>query len=228
MLRRAFETEILDDGDNLIGPWRCPRQMLADQVYDDHVSIHDDATARRLGFKGGTIEGPTHFSQFAPLGERLWGDAWFETGCLSAHYRNAAVEGEEVQAVIVKPPPGAREAEIRMIKRNDADSARHSVRRWSRGPDGAGKTSRRRAASASGPGHSRRRPGRHEVRAPARAYEYGPDHGRALPILPAKQARRHHRAFLALRPGEGARKQMGQGSHSHRDAQRPFPVHSAR
>ncbi len=124
MLRRAFETEILDDGDNLIGPWRSPRQMLADQVYDDHVSIHDDATARRLGFKGGTIEGPTHFSQFAPLGERLWGDAWFETGCLSAHYRNAAVEGEEVQAVIVKPPPGAREAEIRMIKRDGAEILR--------------------------------------------------------------------------------------------------------
>lgn len=137
MLRRAFETEILDDGDNLIGPWRCPRQMLADQVYDDHVSIHDDATARRLGFKGGTIEGPTHFSQFAPLGERLWGDAWFETGCLSAHYRNAAVEGEEVQAVIVKPPPGAREAEIRMIKRNEqfCEAQRPSLeprarRRW--------------------------------------------------------------------------------------------------
>ncbi|MGO9423379.1 hypothetical protein [Roseiarcus sp.] len=124
MLRRAFETEILDDGVNLIGPWRSPRQMLAEQVYDDHVSIHDDATAQRLGFKGGTIEGPTHFSQFAPLGERLWGDAWFESGCLSAHYRNAAFEGEEVQAVIVKPPPGARETEIRMIKRDRAEVLR--------------------------------------------------------------------------------------------------------
>ena len=46
--------------------------MLAEQTYDDHVSIHDDATAQKLGFKGGTIEGPTHFSQFAPLGDRLW------------------------------------------------------------------------------------------------------------------------------------------------------------
>ena len=40
MLRKAFETEIIDDGANLIGPWRSPRQMLAEQVYDDHVSIH--------------------------------------------------------------------------------------------------------------------------------------------------------------------------------------------
>ena len=85
MLRKAFETEIIDDGANLIGPWRSPRQMLAEQVYDDHVSIHNDATAQQLGFKGGAIEGPTHFSQFAPLCERLWGAAWFETGCLSAH-----------------------------------------------------------------------------------------------------------------------------------------------
>ena len=77
--------DIADDGAQLIGPWRNPRQMLAEQIYDDHVSIHDDATAKRLGFKGGTIEGPTYFSRFAPLGERLWGEAWFETGCLSAH-----------------------------------------------------------------------------------------------------------------------------------------------
>ena len=103
MLRKAFETEIIDDGANLIGPWRSPRQMLAEQVYDDHVSIHDDATAQQLGFKGGAIEGPTHFSQFAALGERLWGTTWFETGCLSAHYRNPVFErrrgaGGHVQA----------------------------------------------------------------------------------------------------------------------------------
>ena len=36
---------------------------------------------------GRNAKGPTHFSQFAPLGERLWGEAWFETGCLSALYR---------------------------------------------------------------------------------------------------------------------------------------------
>lgn len=41
--------------------------MLADQSYDRHSSIHDDATAQQLGFKGGTIEGPTNFSPFAPL-----------------------------------------------------------------------------------------------------------------------------------------------------------------
>ena len=98
--------------------------MLAEQVYDDHVSIHDDATAKRLGFKGGTIEGPTHFSQFSPLGGRLWGEEWFETGCLSAHYRNPVFEGEEVQAYDGKPPAGARETEILMVKRDGAEVLR--------------------------------------------------------------------------------------------------------
>jgi len=79
---RAFDTAIEETPGRLTGPWRSPYQMLHAQVYDAHASIHDDATARKLGFKGGTIEGPTHFSQFAPLGERLWGRAWFERGCI--------------------------------------------------------------------------------------------------------------------------------------------------
>ncbi|MGH8187010.1 MAG: hypothetical protein ACREUC_10635, partial [Steroidobacteraceae bacterium] len=68
-----FATPIQDSGDAVIGPLRVPRQMLAEQQYDSHTSIHDDATAQKLGFKGGTIEGPTHFSQFAPLCVALWG-----------------------------------------------------------------------------------------------------------------------------------------------------------
>ena len=70
---KAFETAITETSDSLVGPWRRPHQMLNAQVYDSHASIHDDATAQKLGFQGGTIEGPTHFSQFAPLCENLWG-----------------------------------------------------------------------------------------------------------------------------------------------------------
>src|SRR3954464_1330530 len=117
MTEAAFTTELLESGNLLVGPWRSPYQMLHAQVYDAHASIHDDATARKLGFKGGTIEGPTHFSQFAPLGERLWGRAWFERGCISAHYRNAAFEGEEVQAIIMKPTPGQGQCGIQMLNR---------------------------------------------------------------------------------------------------------------
>jgi hypothetical protein len=124
MSEPAFRTEILERDNLLVGPWRSPKQMLHAQVYDSHASIHDDATARKLGFQGGTIEGPTHFSQFAPLGERIWGQAWFETGCLSAHYRNPAFEGEEVQASIEKPKPGQTVCAIGMTRRDGTEILR--------------------------------------------------------------------------------------------------------
>ncbi|GAA5233366.1 hypothetical protein FOZ76_09275 [Verticiella sediminum] len=92
----------------IAGPLRKPRQMLADQTYDSHKSIHDDATAADLGLRGAPIEGPTHFSQFDPLLLALWGPAWFETGCISAHYQNMVVEGEEVRAFVEQPAPDAR------------------------------------------------------------------------------------------------------------------------
>jgi len=121
---KAFETTIAESADSLAGPWRRPHQMLHAQTYDSHASIHDDATAQKLGFQGGTIEGPTHFSQFAPLCERLWGQAWFETGCISVHYRNPAFEGEEVQAILAKPEPGAVQSVIHMVKRDGTEVLR--------------------------------------------------------------------------------------------------------
>ena len=96
MLKKPSDTDIADDGAQLTGPWRSPRQMLAEQVYDDHVSIHDDATAKRLGFRGGAIEGPTHFS-------------------------HPAFEGEEVQAIMSRPPAVARETDVLMVKRDGAE-----------------------------------------------------------------------------------------------------------
>src|SRR4030088_1768466 len=124
MNTEAFETAISESGNLLTGPWRSPKQMLHAQVYDSHASIHDDATAQKLGFQGGTIEGPTHFSQFAPLCERIWDQPWFETGCLSAHYRNPAFEGEEVQANIEQAKPGQTICAIGMTKRDGTEILR--------------------------------------------------------------------------------------------------------
>ena len=98
--------------------------MLATQKYDNHTSIHDDATAQKLGFKGGTIEGPTHFSQFAPLCVALWGPQWLAQGCLSAHYRNACFEGEKVRAFVTKPPDGATQTTIRMQREDGTEILR--------------------------------------------------------------------------------------------------------
>lgn len=91
----------------LCGPLREPKQMLADQEYSGHSSIHDDSMAEKLGFRAGPIEGPTHFSQFTPLLADIWGQAWFERGCFSAHFQNMVVEGEQVRSFVERPAPGA-------------------------------------------------------------------------------------------------------------------------
>lgn len=97
---------------SLCGPLRSPRQMLAEQTYDGHLSIHDDQTAGDLGLRAGPIEGPTHFSQFDPLLFQLFGQRWFESGCISAHYQNMVVEGEEVRAFVQAPAAGETVARI--------------------------------------------------------------------------------------------------------------------
>ena len=106
----AFDTPITHDGDRLTGPWRRPRQMLAEQEYDGHASVHDEATASALGLAGAPIEGPTHFSQFDPLAFELWGADWFERGCISSHFETMVVEGEEVQATVERSGPSTARA----------------------------------------------------------------------------------------------------------------------
>ena len=117
----GFDTPISMVDGMMAGPWRQPRQMLASQEYGGHASIHDDATAQKLGFKGGTIEGPTHFSQFVPLGVKLWGNRFIEEGCISAHYRNACFEGDKVRALVVPGPEGATQVEIKMEREDGTE-----------------------------------------------------------------------------------------------------------
>ena len=102
----SFITEI-----TLTGPPRSPAQMLAEQEYDGHASVHDDAEAARLGLAGAPIEGPTHFSQFDPLATAVWGDDWFRSGCISSHFRTMVVEGEEVVASLTTTGPRAARIE---------------------------------------------------------------------------------------------------------------------
>jgi hypothetical protein len=123
-MQLPFATSIQDTGTELIGPLRMPRQMLAAQKYDDHTSIHDNATAQKFGFKGGTIEGPTHFSQFAPLCVALWGTRWLARGSLSAHYRNACFEGDRVRAFVTKPQGDATHTTIRMEREDGTEILR--------------------------------------------------------------------------------------------------------
>ena len=121
----AFDTPI-----TLTGPWRAPVQMLHDQSNDGRPSVHDADTAASLSLTGAPIEGPTHFSQFDPLGVELWGHAWFERGCISSHFRTMVVEGEEVQASMTTVG-----AEASRIEAHKADGTPVLVGTASIGPD---------------------------------------------------------------------------------------------
>jgi hypothetical protein len=93
-----FDTETF-----IAGSLREPKQMLAEQEYGGHLSIHDDATAEKLGFAAGPIEGPTHFSQFVPLLVDVWGERFLEQGCISFHFQNVCTEGDRVRAFVERP-----------------------------------------------------------------------------------------------------------------------------
>lgn len=109
-------TILSDTPFSIQGPVRAPAQMLADQTYGGHKSLHDDEAAAKLGLAGAPIEGPTHFSQYEPLLASLWGERWFSHGCLSSHFLNMVIEGEEVQATVSVPGPGATSVRIDSAK----------------------------------------------------------------------------------------------------------------
>jgi hypothetical protein len=85
----------LDDAANTIGPIRTP----ANRSMDASGSIHDDATAQRLGFRGGTVAGNVHLDQFPPLLVDAYGQRWFERGTLSMYFRAPTTDREPVIAV---------------------------------------------------------------------------------------------------------------------------------
>jgi acyl dehydratase len=83
----------------LAGPVRRPRNLAAGVA----GSIHDDATATALGFRGGTVAGSIHMDQFPPLALRAFGSGWFEDGSLSLYFRHATTDGEPVRAFLERP-----------------------------------------------------------------------------------------------------------------------------
>ena len=125
------------------GPFRTPRNMAAEAK----GSIHDDATATKLGFRGGTVAGSIHLDQFVPHLLETWGDAWFETGDLSLYFTQATVDQEEMQCAVA--PDGDR-LRLTMHNRQGAMICQGTA---SACPDGASELARRfetQTASAAG------------------------------------------------------------------------------
>jgi hypothetical protein len=82
------------------GPVRQPKNSA---INAGTGSIHDQATARKLGFRGGTVAGSLHMEQFPPLLIECLGPRWLESGSMSLYFRYATTDGESVQASARRP-----------------------------------------------------------------------------------------------------------------------------
>jgi len=81
------------EGGVIAGPVREPRNL----EQEIKGSIHDDATAVKLGLRGGTVAGSLHMEQFPPLLIHVLGRRWWQTGGLSLYFRYATTDRERVR-----------------------------------------------------------------------------------------------------------------------------------
>ncbi len=107
--------EIIEQKGMLVGPYRRPRNLES----KDPASIHNDETARKLGFRGGTIAGSFHMEQFPPSLLKAFGERWFERGGLSCYFRNATMDNEAVRTLVQSPSGRAHEHVNVWMERDD-------------------------------------------------------------------------------------------------------------
>jgi hypothetical protein len=92
----------------IYGGWRQPVNIWINVS----GSIHEDATAQKIGMRGGTIPGTIHLNLFPPLFIKVFGQRWFERGSLSMYYTYATTDREDVRAVMALPPEGAQDVQL--------------------------------------------------------------------------------------------------------------------
>ena len=134
----------------LAGPVRRPVNVARDAA----GSIHDDAAAQALGFRGGTVAANIHLEQFPPLLLARFGPGWWRTGGLSLHFLNATTDREPVQAFVgpVEEAGGVRRARAHMATPDGAPVCEGSA--WIGGDD-PGSALRQRLAQQRPPGELR-------------------------------------------------------------------------
>ena len=161
MTAQQTRTDITVENGIIHGPLRTSRNMSRDAK----GSIHDDATATKLGFRGGTVAGSIHMELFPPLLLEAFGQRWFERGrspCTSSTPRptrtGARLHGQ--------PAAGSQRAQVEVwIEREDG-------MRVAEGTAAVGTPCSHRAASPPArPLRAGRaaHPQRHRTRAPVRA-----------------------------------------------------------
>lgn len=142
---QAFSVE--DRDGVMAGPVRRPANISRAAA----GSIHDDETAHKLGFRGGTVAGNIHFEQFPPLLIAAFGEDWMRTGGLSLYFLNATTDGEPVQAFVgprSERPEGGRRAQVWM---EDANGLRVCEGTASVGPPDSGSALRAKLATVRKP-----------------------------------------------------------------------------
>ncbi len=92
------------------GPLWAARNWSADA----EGSIHDDATASELGFRGGTVAGDVHMNQFPPVLLKVFGQEWFERGNLSLGFKNATIDLEQVRVFAEPRTPDSDQVKVWM------------------------------------------------------------------------------------------------------------------
>lgn len=76
---------------------------------NDAGSIHDDSTARDLGFQGGFVPGPTVLGYMVRLMDETYGPAWLRDANFNGHRRRQTYAGVEaiIEGVVVEAPSAA-------------------------------------------------------------------------------------------------------------------------
>jgi hypothetical protein len=95
-----------------------PLRQSVNQAREMAGSIHNDAVASKLGFRGGTVAGSIHMELFPPVVLEGFGKSWFERGTLSINFKNPTMDREPVRALI--EAPSGRTGQVRAwIERED-------------------------------------------------------------------------------------------------------------
>lgn len=96
---------------------RVPQYRIAARHPSIHSSnqLHDDAIARRLGFRANPVPGVTIYAYLTrPLLVAL-GDEWLERGIASVRFVQPVYEGEEIRLQAAPAPGAAAALEVRAL-----------------------------------------------------------------------------------------------------------------
>ena len=100
MLQPQLDPFTVTERDGVLsGPVRRPTNVSKAAA----GSIHDDATAAKLGFRGGTVAGNIHHEQFTPMLVHLFGPQFLRTGNISLFFLSPTTDGEPVQVFARRP-----------------------------------------------------------------------------------------------------------------------------